>query len=92
MKKVILHIGYNKTGTTAIQNSFYYNRKSLVRDGLLYPYKCSGRRKSPAHHSLAESLLYHIGKPLPHFVNTKVYSKYPFDYYWKILKNEHQLF
>lgn len=87
-KTIYLHIGYNKTGTSAIQNSFYYNRKSLIRDGLFYPVKCRGRRKSPAHHSLAESLLFHIGKPLPQFVNKKIYCKFQADHYWNLLKEE----
>ncbi len=87
-KTIYLHIGYNKTGTTAIQNSFYYNRKSLLNDGLFYPKKCRGKRKSPAHHALAESLLFTIGKPMPKFVKTKIYSRYPADYYWNLLKQE----
>jgi len=90
MKSIILHIGYNKTGTTAIQKSLYYNRKILEKNGICYPEKCRGKRKSPAHHALAESLLFRIKKPLPRFVNTKIYSKYPFDYYWNILKTELQ--
>lgn len=88
MKRVILHIGYNKTGTTAIQKSFYYNRKNLMRNGLFYPVKCRGKRKSPAHHSLAESLLFQIGKPLPNFVKPKIYSKYPKDHHWQLLHDE----
>jgi len=88
MKNIILHIGYNKTGTTAIQNIFYHNRKILEKQGVFYPEKCRERRKSPAHHSLAESLLYKINKPLPRFVNTKIYKKHPFDHYWQILMRE----
>ena len=88
MEKIILHIGYNKTGTTAIQNSFFYNRKSLKKNGLFYPNKCRGKRKSPAHHALPESLLFQIGKPLPHFVNKKIYIKYQVDHYWNVLKQE----
>lgn len=88
MKKLILHIGYNKTGTTAIQKSFKYNRKRLEKKGIFYPMHCRGKRKSPAHHSLAESLLFYIKKPLPDFVNKKIYSKYPYDHYWNLLKDE----
>jgi len=88
MEKIILHIGYNKTGTTAIQNSFYYNRKSLEKNGLFYPKNCRGKRKSPAHHALAESLLFHVGKPLPRFVKTKIYRKYKAEHYWNVLKQE----
>ncbi len=88
LKTIYLHIGYNKTGTTAIQSSFYLNRKNLKEAGLLYPDLCRGKRKSPAHHSLAESLLYQIGKPLPKFVKTKIYSKLPKGYYWQLLHKE----
>jgi hypothetical protein len=88
LKKIILHIGYNKTGTTAIQSIFFYNRKSLMNDGLFYPVRCRGKRKSPAHHSLAESLIYQIGKPLPKFVKTKIYSKFPKYHYWQLLLEE----
>jgi len=87
-KQVYLHIGYNKTGSTAIQSSFFANANSLKKQGVLYPLECRGKRKSPAHHSLAESLLYHIGKSLPRFVNTKIYREYPMDYYWNLLKQE----
>ncbi len=64
------------------------NAETLAKHGLFYPVKCRGQRKSPAHHSLAESLLYQIGKPLPKFVKTKIYSKYPKDYYWQLLHDE----
>lgn len=88
MKTIYLHIGYNKTGTTAIQNIFFENAKILVKHGIFYPIKCRGKRKSPAHHSLAESLLYQIGKPLPNYVKPKIYSQYPPDYYWDLLHQE----
>lgn len=34
---VILHIGMNKTGTTALQSYFFLNREKLLEDGILYP-------------------------------------------------------
>ncbi|MEA3444792.1 MAG: hypothetical protein U9R19_08730 [Bacteroidota bacterium] len=87
-KTIYLHIGYNKTGTTAIQSTFYNNSKLLTENGLLYPANCMGKRKSPAHHSLAESILFRINKPLPKFVKSKTYNRYPDNYYWKLLHNE----
>lgn len=37
-KKLILHIGCEKTGTTSIQNSLFLNRKLLLKsEGILYP-------------------------------------------------------
>ncbi len=36
--ELILHIGYSKTGTSAIQDFLYRNRKMLLRRyGILYP-------------------------------------------------------
>jgi hypothetical protein len=37
MNKYILHIGYSKTGTTAIQNYLSSNRQLLREQGVLYP-------------------------------------------------------
>lgn len=37
MPKIFLHIGVNKTGTTAIQSFFSHNREALASQGLLYP-------------------------------------------------------
>ena len=88
MKTVYLHIGYNKTGTTAIQKTFFKNVKFLEENNLFYPLECRGDRESPAHHSLAESLLFACNKPLPTFVNTDIYAKYSTDHYWKLLHEE----
>jgi len=88
MKLIYLHIGYNKTGTTALQNAFYRNSSFLKQKSLLYPLQCRGQRGSPAHHALAESILYKIGKPLPSFVNTLIYNDLPADHFWKILIGE----
>lgn len=37
MKKLIMHLGFLKTGSTAIQNFLSINRDSLTSDGYLYP-------------------------------------------------------
>lgn len=44
-KKLILHVGFHKSGTTALQESFYVQRKDLLSQGISYP--TTGRR---AHH------------------------------------------
>lgn len=36
-KKIILHIGLPKTGSTALQQALYQSRESLLRQGVLYP-------------------------------------------------------
>lgn len=36
-KKIIAHVGFHKTGTTALQASFSHNRKMLREAGILYP-------------------------------------------------------
>lgn len=52
-KKLFLHIGTNKTGTSAIQNYCNKFRPELVRSGLLYPHAgCLGE----AHYNLSRSL------------------------------------
>jgi len=80
--KIFLHIGYNKTGTTAIQRVFYYNITALDKKGILYPTKCMDKRKPKpyAHHTLAESILFKINKNLPYYVKTKFYKKYSVEY------------
>ncbi|MYL24792.1 hypothetical protein GLV89_13495 [Halomonas alkaliantarctica] len=39
MKKLYLHIGSNKTGTTSIQDTFHLNRPALEAQGVIYPGK-----------------------------------------------------
>lgn len=51
--KLLLHIGINKTGTSAIQHWFTANCDALQQRGLLYP---GTGRLSDAHYSLATTL------------------------------------
>jgi hypothetical protein len=37
-EKVILHVGFHKTGTTAIQTSLHHQRESLLEHGITYHY------------------------------------------------------
>ena len=50
-RRIFVHIGRNKTGTTAVQNAFRAGREPLKRNGFHYP---MGR---PGHHYLALHLL-----------------------------------
>lgn len=44
MTELTIHIGMNKTGTTALQKALWYNRMALERAGLLYPKTGLGTR------------------------------------------------
>lgn len=63
MPKIFLHIGANKTGTTAIQHFLHVNAGTLRRRGILYPE--TGRGDPGAgemlHYNLAASLGYRAG-------------------------------
>jgi hypothetical protein len=50
-KNLVIHIGFGKTGTTALQQFFVDNGKRLLQHGIYYPR--SGRRAETAHHYLA---------------------------------------
>ena len=51
MKKLIIHAGFHKSGTTALQESFHLNRKDLLKQGVNYL-----EFGHKAHHRLAWSL------------------------------------
>ena len=64
MKKIYLHIGYHKTGTTAIQALLTYNETFLNKKKALYPVNCriannvkSGGPQIYAHHLLPKYIL-----------------------------------
>ncbi|MGK0298760.1 MAG: hypothetical protein ACI9XC_002383 [Gammaproteobacteria bacterium] len=57
-RRLILHIGTHKTGTTTIQHLCWRNREELLDNGWLYPF--NGRPKydfRPGHHLLSFSVL-----------------------------------
>ena len=51
-KKIIVHAGFHKTGTTAIQSSFFAARADLKKLGITYP-DVGGK----AHHKAIYSLM-----------------------------------
>jgi hypothetical protein len=61
--KLFIHIGTNKTGTSAIQQFLSGHRKELAKQGLLYPKTgCSGG----AHYEISRTLGFDYGvKPAP---------------------------
>lgn len=50
-KQLILHVGFHKSGTTALQESFYVQREQLATAGIFYP--SQGKK---AHHRVAWAL------------------------------------
>ena len=50
-KRLIIHPGFHKSGTTALQESFALNRALLREHGILYP-----RIGTKAHHRVAWAL------------------------------------
>jgi hypothetical protein len=53
MKRLFLHFGRHKCGTTSIQKTLYHNRTKLLESGYYYP--LTGIRVA-AHHEIAEAL------------------------------------
>ena len=52
-KKLILHIGTEKTGTTSIQEFLYENNEALKDRGVFFPLSPCGSNKFPNHRKLA---------------------------------------
>ena len=53
-KKMILHIGRHKSGTTSIQSTFFSNKSELQRVGIYYPEMGT---RGGAHHLISERML-----------------------------------
>jgi hypothetical protein len=73
-KQVVLHVGFHKSGTTALQESLFAQRKELEAKGVLYP--SVGWQ---AHHRIAWAIARKRwgwkdrgGKTTPHFTWTKM--------------------
>jgi hypothetical protein len=52
LKELFLHVGFHKTGTTALQYELSSNRKNLLEQGFIYP----KTRRFRAHHEFAWSI------------------------------------
>lgn len=61
-KTLVLHIGMGKTGTTAIQQSFWANRAALARAGIAYP---PTGIVAGAHHLVSPHQLVHLTHGVP---------------------------
>lgn len=59
-KRLFLHIGMNKTGTSAIQHVLSEQHCVLERQGLLYP---KTGRQSDAHYGISAEMGFYQGKP-----------------------------
>lgn len=55
MKKLIIHPGWSKTGTSAIQNALSNNADELLNNGIYYPKACQWEDHSHHHFALAFS-------------------------------------
>lgn len=64
-RHLILHIGYYKTGSTALQESLAQSRDALAEQGYLYPSSGSPTAGFPNHSGLAFQLLHEVNAHLP---------------------------
>jgi hypothetical protein len=64
-RRLILHIGYYKTGTTALQDHLSHLHGSLAQEGVLYPQAGRPVRRNPSHSGLSFQELHHAGSHLP---------------------------
>ncbi len=56
-KRIVIHAGFFKTGTTALQSSLAYNREKLLENGVLYPaLSSSDAARSTGQHRAAWAL------------------------------------
>lgn len=66
-KHLIIHVGRQKTGTSALQNFLCRKEKALGAEGIIYPY--AGRKntrgnRAPAHHFIADLCNRSVTKPV----------------------------
>jgi hypothetical protein len=64
-RRLVLHIGYYKTGTTALQDQLSHLRPALARHGVLYPRAGRPVRGNPSHSGLAFQELLRAGSRPP---------------------------
>jgi hypothetical protein len=79
MKSLFLHIGYEKTGTTALQNFFSNKHTQLKQAGILYP--LSGQAGVGGHFGLVNPLLHReTGRHLEFIASAEQYQIDQWDY------------
>ncbi|WP_162799103.1 hypothetical protein [Paracoccus indicus] len=65
MKKIVIHIGQPKTGTTTLQKALLRNRKELEKQGFIYPRPKFGINHSqltiPFSKNIQRSMVIHVG-------------------------------
>src|SRR5918994_5603742 len=69
-RRLILHIGYYKTGSTALQDQLSHLRPALERHGVLYPQAGRPVRANPSHSGLSFQELHRAGSHLPFWYST----------------------
>jgi hypothetical protein len=87
-KTVYLHIGYSKTGTTAIQRFLFESRNWLKSNHrILYPQSVFNQNHSFNHQNLSHSILKGTKKDFPQYIKPQNYPNDP-DLFWNKLINE----
>jgi hypothetical protein len=64
-RRLILHVGYYKTGTTALQDQLYHLRQELEGQGVLYPRAGRPALGNTSHSGLSFQELHRAGSRLP---------------------------
>lgn len=76
VKKLYLHIGPHKTGSTYLQKALYANADEIKKKGFIYPLRSTSL--NIAHHDLAESYkaknFYHVDAELQEILSSKKYN------------------
>ncbi len=76
-RRLILHIGYYKTGTTALQDQLGYLRPALERHGVLYPEAGRAVRRNPNHSGLSFQEIHRARSRLPAwYTRSREYSDF----------------
>jgi hypothetical protein len=76
-RRLILHIGYYKTGTTALQDHLSHLHGHLAGEGVLYPLAGRPVRRNPSHSGLSFQELHSAGSHLPFwYTNSGDFTKF----------------
>ena len=81
-RRLILHIGYYKTGSTALQDQLYHLRPALAERGVLYPEAGRPLPRNPSHSGLTFQELDRAQSHLPFwYTNSNDFAEYK---NWKV--------